>query len=259
MNTNDGNSSLCCIASDSDDDDVGCYDKDSLWTVLEWANAGEIFDCVRRLDPASAKRFFRQIVVGVDYIHSCGFAHMDLSLENIMLHYPDGQRGTGKPQVKIIDFGMAVECATVSASSLCYRGKAQYMAPELLEHKRRTPSRHDDGNTADYLNPRQADMYSLGVILFILATAGTPPYNKPFDMAFMHMWRGKKGIEFLLKSWQKPLDPEVIDLVSKLICPVSRRFTMAGVLAHPYLQVKAEQTAVEERISGLLSTGRQST
>lgn len=46
-----------------------------------------------------AKRFFNQLMDGVDYLHTKGVAHRDLKPENLLLNEHDN--------LKISDFGMA--------------------------------------------------------------------------------------------------------------------------------------------------------
>lgn len=46
-----------------------------------------------------AKRFFNQLIDGVDYLHTKGVAHRDLKPENLLLNEHDN--------LKISDFGMA--------------------------------------------------------------------------------------------------------------------------------------------------------
>lgn len=47
----------------------------------------------------AAQRYFKQILAGVEYLHSRGVAHRDLKPENILLDDHDN--------IKISDFGMA--------------------------------------------------------------------------------------------------------------------------------------------------------
>lgn len=49
--------------------------------------------------PNDAQRYFKQILAGIEYLHSRGIAHRDLKPENILLDDRDN--------VKISDFGMA--------------------------------------------------------------------------------------------------------------------------------------------------------
>ena len=68
-----------------------------------------------------AKHFFKQMVQGVDYLHSRDILHRDLKPENILVNEDS--------EIKIIDFGL---CATVNNNSIMKEtwGTELYMAPE---------------------------------------------------------------------------------------------------------------------------------
>lgn len=76
--------------------------NDIEYIFLEYAAGGELFD---RIEPDvgmpanEARRFFNQLMDGVDYLHNKGVAHRDLKPENLLLDEHD--------TLKISDFGMA--------------------------------------------------------------------------------------------------------------------------------------------------------
>ena len=120
---------------------------------------GELFDYVANSGPFSeeiCKYFFKQILLGVHYIHSKGLAHRDLKPENILLDkFYDA---------KIVDFGFAcpVQGRDGSGTNRSRVGTLGYMAPEIL-----------------YKQPYQGqvvDLFALGVILFTLYS-GHPPFS----------------------------------------------------------------------------------
>lgn len=55
----------------------------------------------RKLTELEAKRVFKQVIMGVDYLHANGISHRDIKLDNILL-------GGKDKDVKIIDFGFSV-------------------------------------------------------------------------------------------------------------------------------------------------------
>ena len=92
-----------------------------------------------------AGRFFLlQLLDSVEYMHNNKVAHRDLKLENLLIE--------SNLDTKIADFGFASNSNIHELSS--YRGTLTYMAPEIKEGKQY------DGT--------KADVFSLGVILFII-------------------------------------------------------------------------------------------
>lgn len=104
-------------------------DNTSHQMVTEFACYGDLFDYIAARTPnhKRARYFFRQIAAGVQHIHACGVAHLDLSPENMLI--ADGR------VVKIGDFGVAqyAEADTVLTADPRGRtlGKLQYRAPEI--------------------------------------------------------------------------------------------------------------------------------
>lgn len=92
----------------------------------------------------------------VNYMHENGIVHLDLKPENILLD--------DDFNIKIADFGFSAEIKGQDGSGRLqvYPGTPEYMAPEVLLN---IPYQ---GNGAD--------LFSLGVILFILY-AGIPPFE----------------------------------------------------------------------------------
>ena len=77
-----------------------------LLQVLEYCPGGELFDYIvdrDRLCEVESRKFFRQIVAGVAYIHEAGYAHRDLKPENILIDEDH--------QLKLIDFGLCAKPA----------------------------------------------------------------------------------------------------------------------------------------------------
>ena len=76
------------------------------YIVQELITGGELFDYVANSGPfneAICKYYFRQVLQGVNYIHSKGFSHRDLKPENVFIVEEPGVQD----HVKIVDFGFA--------------------------------------------------------------------------------------------------------------------------------------------------------
>ncbi len=64
-------------------------DDSKVYLLMELCSNGELYQFLRerkrKLDEDEARRFFREIVKGVDYLHEHGIIHRDLKLSNILL------------------------------------------------------------------------------------------------------------------------------------------------------------------------------
>ena len=72
------------------------------YIAQELVGGGELFDYVSRHGPfseADCRYFFKQMLDGIHYIHSHGFSHRDLKLDNMMLD--------DNYDIKIVDYGFA--------------------------------------------------------------------------------------------------------------------------------------------------------
>jgi eukaryotic-like serine/threonine-protein kinase len=121
--------------------------------------------------------YIKQVLSGLAYAHDRGIIHRDIKPSNIML--------TGKNQVKLLDFGLALAVLgpdfTRSGTRL---GSLHYMSPEQVLGKK--------------LDAR-SDIYSAGVTLYQLIT-GRVPFDGggEYAIATSH-----------LKS--KPIDPKTVN------------------------------------------------
>ncbi|KAF0695271.1 Aste57867_13913 [Aphanomyces stellatus] len=134
-----------------------------LHMVLDYCPKGDLFaelERQKRFERHTALVYLAQIAAAVQHVHRHGIAHRDLSLENVLLD-DDGV-------AKLCDFGLAVEIAT-SPEDECDGGggpvgKPNCMAPEVY--------------AGDVCDPRKADVWSLGMMLFMMIT-GVPLVHIP--------------------------------------------------------------------------------
>jgi serine/threonine protein kinase len=193
--------------------------RTKIFIVLELITGGELFDKIvseGRFDEHTARFYFRQLVDGVEYCHSRGVCHRDLKPENLLLDE--------KMNLKISDFGLSalydappVEGGTDAAtggggsSQLLHTtcGTPNYVAPEVLADK------GYDG--------RAADVWSIGVILYVLL-AGFLPFDEPTMSA---LFRKIQKAEFTYPTW---FSPEVRALLDKvLVAQPEKRITLIEV------------------------------
>jgi len=132
-------------------------EAEAVYHLLEFAENGSLSNVLRYTGPLPEKLasfMFLQLLHAVAEVHSAGFAHLDLKLENILLDRIFN--------IKLADFGSAVE-VTDSLDYHFRKGTVGYMAPEV--------NNLTEGKS---FNTIQADMYSLGVCLHQLLFAEYP-------------------------------------------------------------------------------------
>jgi serine/threonine protein kinase len=174
----------------------------------------------------NSRHYFKQIAEGMSFLHRNNVVHLDLSLENVLL--------TADYRVKICDFGVArvvppdfrFNVLSTDDYTGTRPGKIAYMAPEVF--------------ASEPYSGKAADVFTLGVDLFILLT-GVSPYSSPTptDQRFHLIVNGH--LDRLLEAWQLThlVPPGAIDLLTHMLAPENRRFTVEQVLAHPWLQARA--------------------
>ncbi|XP_058758290.1 CBL-interacting serine/threonine-protein kinase 8-like [Vicia villosa] len=167
--------------------------RTKIYIILEFITGGELFDKIvhhGRLSEAESRRYFQQLIDGVDYCHSKGVYHRDLKPENLLLD--------SLGNMKISDFGLSAlpEKGVSMLRTTC--GTPNYVAPEVLSHKG--------------YNGAPADVWSCGVILYVLM-AGYLPFDE-LDLTTLYSKIDKA--EFSCPAWfpmgaksliQRILDP----------------------------------------------------
>jgi serine/threonine-protein kinase CHEK1 len=201
-----------------------------LWIAMELATGGDLFDKVEAdagLSEDIAHAYFTQLVNGVGYMHSKGVGHRDLKPENILLD-ADGN-------LKLADFGMATlfeyHGKRKTAVTLC--GSPPYVAPEVL-----SCGSHDKSKAIGYHADR-ADVWSCGVVLFVLL-AGNTPWSKPVEGK--DEYGGPNEFSEYVNSNGRPEDElwqalpaDVLSLLRGMMRVDSEsRFTLEDVRRHPW-------------------------
>ncbi|XP_065199220.1 5'-AMP-activated protein kinase catalytic subunit alpha-2-like [Sycon ciliatum] len=182
-----------------------------IFMVMEYVSGGELFDYIikhGKLEESEARRFFQQIISGVDYCHRHFIVHRDLKPENLLVD--------GHGNVKIADFGlsnMMMDGEFLHTSC----GSPNYAAPEVISAKL-------------YAGP-EVDIWSCGVILYALLNGTLPFDDENMGMLFKKIRSGQFTI---------PVDmpPESADLVKKMLVVDSlNRATMQDVKSHEWFLV----------------------
>jgi serine/threonine-protein kinase len=153
--------------------DFGRTDDGLLYLVMEFLRGRDMGRVLNEVGLPSLRRtidIIRQVLAALGEAHERGIIHRDLKPENIVL---ESMRGGGD-FVKVVDFGLAkvrVGGPVTLPGIVC--GTPDYMAPEQ--------------GRGDAIDAR-ADLYSVGVILFLLLTGRLPfEGDSPTQVVLMHL------------------------------------------------------------------------
>jgi len=228
---------VLCLAPE----DEQFEDEEFMYVVTPYCEGGELFaKCADgQLSHDNILALFMKIMQGLQHLHECGFVHNDVSLENILLrktnnigpNWKSSQGGLDYEPV-LCDFGL---CSRIGETSV-KRGKIQYQAPEVIF----------GDVVANSSNPK-SDVYSLGVVLFILIFK-YPPYDFPHlkDPRFAHIQAGK--MKDLLRLWNvyHLASPTMIDLLQSMLWQKANdRPSLQSVMESP-LFISMHKDKVEE-------------
>jgi len=197
------------------------FSEESHFLVMPFMPHGEFFDLLAKLghmEDATARFYFKQMVSALHHIHKHNIAHLDFSLENLLV---DSQYN-----IRLCDFGVARHIAPddglISFGSK-KPGKLRYLAPEVLVDQ-----------PAD---PFAIDMFALGVTLFSMLT-GVAPFEYALEQDRRFHMIAKGQLKQLLKAVGKDhlVSSEAADLLQGLLNPHQHRLTLNQLLNHPWLK-----------------------
>ncbi|EOA16321.1 hypothetical protein CARUB_v10004471mg [Capsella rubella] len=162
----------------------------------------------RKVDPKAIKNWARQILKGLNYLHSQNppVIHRDLKCDNIFVNGNTGE-------VKIGDLGLATVLQQPTARSVI--GTPEFMAPELYEEEYN----------------ELVDIYSFGMCMLEMVTCEYP-YNECRNQAQIYK---KVTSNIKPQSLSKVDDPQVKQFIEKCLLPASSRPTALELSKDPFL------------------------
>jgi serine/threonine-protein kinase len=180
--------------------DFGRTDDGAPYLVMELLDGEPLRKVLRRgrVPHALLVELGVQICRGLARAHDFGVVHRDLKPENVFVGHDDA----GEPLVKLVDFGIARSHADPHLTAHGeVVGTPQYMAPERATSREVSTS---------------CDLYSLGVVLFEMAT-GVLPFqsNSPTGFVLKHMHEPPPRPRTLEPSVAPALEALILDLMAK--------------------------------------------
>ena len=201
-------------------------DDKYILIIMEYINGGNLFSFVkkrRKLSEKISKFLFKQIILGLQHIHSHNIVHRDVKLENILIDLNN--------TIKICDFGIGRVLSNPDDLLYDQCGTPMYMAPEILF------SSQDKGYKGF-----PVDIWSAGIALYIMLS-GTLPFSVKKEDSLndnknkKKNWALKQAIMYSQPKKIEKISEKAKDLLHGLLNKdPDQRLTIDEILNHPWLK-----------------------
>lgn len=194
------------------DDNIPMYNL-----FMEYAPGGTISDVIKKqggcLDEGLIRSYTRQILLGLNYLHSNNLVHCDIKCQNVLVAN-DG--------VKIGDLGCAKLAEIGGVASSVFSGTPVFMAPEVAR-----------GEQQGFA----ADVWAVGCAVIEMATGSNPwpDVNNPVSALYRIGYSGD------LPLFPTSLSVEAKDFLNKCLrTNVEERWTANQLLQHPFVKSNSD-------------------
>lgn len=211
------------------------FEDDSyVYIVMELCEGGELLDRLlskkdSRYTEKDAAVVVRQMLKVAAECHLRGLVHRDMKPENFLL-----KSSKEDSPLKATDFGLS-DFIKPGKRFHDIVGSAYYVAPEVLKRK----------------SGPESDVWSIGVITYILLCGRRPFWDKTEDGIFKEVLKNKP--DFKRKPWPS-ISASAKDFVQKLLVKDPRaRLTAAQALSHPWVREGGDAKEIPLDISVLFN------
>ncbi|KAK6866187.1 hypothetical protein PG995_002715 [Apiospora arundinis] len=201
-------------------------EEDSLWMVLEMCKKGVVMkvgldDHADPYPEEQCRHWFRDLILGIEYLHAQGVIHRDIKPDNLLLTEDD--------VLKIVDFGVSEifekPDTMMTAKSA---GSPAFLPPELCVAK------HGD------VSGKAADIWAMGVTLYCLKY-GKLPFKRD---NVLEMYEAIRNDVPEIPEDEKP---EFRDLITRLLDKdASTRICMSEIREHPWVTLSGTDPLLSE-------------
>eukprot|EP00980_Cylindrotheca_fusiformis_P027921 scaffold22568_cov125-Cylindrotheca_fusiformis.AAC.18 len=230
--------------------DVFCVDNE-LFIITELGRGGDLFhlltthpkhgvtegyaaDCLTTSLslPTFLAKTVAEMLSSVAFLHSKSICHRDLKLENWVL---ESGKDVWSP-LKLIDFGLSTHFSPGQRLSRVV-GSSYYVAPEVLKKS----------------YTEACDLWSLGVIVYMLLSGAPPFYGKNDDAIKASIVQGEYTFPHELF---KDVSDEAMAFVSTLLSyNIEYRYTAEQALTHPWLASHCDPRCLQKAKDGARGSG----
>ncbi|KAK3375482.1 kinase-like domain-containing protein [Podospora didyma] len=190
-------------------------EEDSLYMVLEMCKKGVVMkiglgEHATPYPEEECRLWFRDLILGIEYLHSQGVVHRDIKPDNLLL--------TSDNILKVVDFGVSeIFEKTDEMRTAKPAGSPAFLPPELCVAK------HGD------VSGKAADIWSMGVSLYCLRY-GKIPFEHSNVLAIY------QAIKTETPELPTDENPDFVDLMARLMeKDPEKRITMAELREHPWV------------------------
>ncbi|XP_001627621.2 calcium/calmodulin-dependent protein kinase kinase 1 isoform X2 [Nematostella vectensis] len=186
--------------------------EDNLYLVFELMDKGDVMEVPGPpLQQETARTHFRELVLGVEYLHHHKIVHRDIKPSNLLV----SESGS----IKIADFGVADVFEGDDALLSKTAGSPAFMAPESLQTSR------------DKYSGKAVDVWAMGITLYCFVF-GKCPFEDENRMGLYEKIRTKE-LEF---PEEPVLNPKLEDLLLRMLTKNPKeRITIPEIKEHPWV------------------------
>lgn len=188
-------------------------DEDHLYLVFELLERGEVMQIPtdEPLSENQAWHYFRDVVLGLEYLHYQKIIHRDIKPANLLLGDDD--------HVQIADLGVCNEFDGSDARLNSTAGTPAFTAPEALDPN------------AKYFSGKALDLWSLGCTLYAFVFGKLPFYDE--SVLTLYNMIKTEPVKFPCQpEISKPLQDLLVRLLEK---DPSSRITLADIKVHDWV------------------------
>jgi len=203
--------------------------KNQIYLVQECCDGGDLYTRLPYTEKDSAY-ITGKLLSAIKYMHDHAIVHRDLKFENIMF-----ENKSPEAEIKVIDFGLSKKFVSSRLGIMKEGvGTLYSMAPQVLQG----------------IYTSQADIWSVGVITYMLLSSHRPFYSKKRKIMIDKIMRCDYNFS---KAYWNPISDEAKDFIDKLLVMDPKvRYNAKQAQAHKWMnkEFKLEDRAPTESLTG---------